>query len=101
MPCSCPVSTGNRLARKCISVSRTSSTRGATVLRCSTDSERQSTRPPGSQPFSDLVHIVDCPGGQRDHQVKPGLLTGLHPLAIEAKEHLAGGPHQPLVAGGV
>ena len=53
---------------------------------------------PGSQPFSDLVHIVDCPGGQRDHQVKPGVLTGLHPLAIEAKQHLAGGPRQPLVA---
>ena len=37
-PCSCRVSTANRLEHKCTSVSRTSSTRGATVLRCSTDS---------------------------------------------------------------
>jgi hypothetical protein len=35
---SCRVSTANRLEHKCTSVSRTSSTRGATVLRCSTDS---------------------------------------------------------------
>src|SRR5258705_4157541 len=70
-PCSCRVSTANRLEHKCTSASRTSSSRGATVLRCSMDNERQSTRlpevrrsaAPDSQLFSHLIHIVDCPGG--------------------------------------
>jgi hypothetical protein len=70
------------------------------VWRCSTNNERQSARSaaPGSQLFSDLVHIVDCHGGHGDHQVKPVVLTGLHPLAVEAKEHLPSGPRQPLIA---
>jgi hypothetical protein len=44
--CSCRVSTANRLAHKWITVSTTSSMRGATVLRCSTDNERQLTQLP-------------------------------------------------------
>ena len=42
-PCSCRVSTANRLEHKCTNVSRTSSTRGATVLRCSTRASRGET----------------------------------------------------------
>jgi hypothetical protein len=72
--------------------------RGARVLRCSTDSGSVYSAASGSQLFSDVVHIVDCPGGHGDRQVKPVVLTGLHPLAVESKEHLAGGPRQPLVA---
>ena len=52
---------------------------------------------PSSQLFGDLGHIVDRPEGRGDHQVKPVALAGLH-LAVEAKEDLAGGPRQPLVA---